>query len=293
MAQAEEVTSVEAPVGESNITPAWEDTTGRVLVQLEFYRETRIRAREELRAWERFQRRMNRIDDEVGYWKTIVLDSVTFAELAARKLNQYKINPRSREPRQWFAGSTDALEEMIMMTFSAIPVNVVVIAHISEKTTTVHGTEVFAPNAPGRLRGNLASAFPEYYHAEVVEDEKKNRIFQLQTRRDGQFNCASQIGAPDPCTPEFKAVWAGWEAEGRERYPLHTFVYSESGGGKSTFAATFPKPMLVLMFDPIGKDAPYRRRGVAREVGTDELGTDIVRVYARENADGPRRKVQR
>lgn len=50
--------------------------------------------------------------------------------------------------------------------------------------------------------------------------------------------------------------------------PVHThrpyawFVYSDPGTKKSTFAATFPKPMLVLAFDPFSKLEPYRRRGL-------------------------------
>ena len=33
-----------------------------------------------------------------------------------------------------------------------------------------------------------------------------------------------------------------------------------SSVGKSTMAATFPKPMLVHCFDPFGKDLPYRKK---------------------------------
>jgi hypothetical protein len=268
---------------------AWEDrTNGKLLVQIEYYRETKVRAKKTQRAWERFQNRLNVLEEEVDFWKTIVFDSVTFAELAARKLNQYKLNPRSREPRQWFAGSTDALEETLMMTLSALPVNVVAIAHVSDKSIEVHGVEALAPNAPGRLRKNLSSAFAEFYHMEVIADEKGNRTYQLQTRRDAQFNAATQIGAPDPCVPDYKELWSAWEGE---KYPLHCFCYSDSGGGKSTFAATFPKPMLVLMWDPIGKDAPYRKRGRTVDVGVDEFGTPVSRVYKIGAASG--RKIQR
>lgn len=46
-----------------------------------------------------------------------------------------------------------------------------------------------------------------------------------------------------------------------EHEPLHWFVYADPGRMKSTFAATFPKPLLVLAFDSWSKMAPYRRRG--------------------------------
>lgn len=48
------------------------------------------------------------------------------------------------------------------------------------------------------------------------------------------------------------------------RPPLHVLCYGETGSGKSSFAATFPKPMLVLCFDPMGKHLPYVKAG--REV---------------------------
>lgn len=42
---------------------------------------------------------------------------------------------------------------------------------------------------------------------------------------------------------------------------IRAFVYADPGRMKSTFAASFPKPMLVLATDPVDKLAPYRRRG--------------------------------
>ena len=42
---------------------------------------------------------------------------------------------------------------------------------------------------------------------------------------------------------------------------IHAMPYGDPGSEKSTFAATFPKPMVVLFFDPFAKAGPYRRRG--------------------------------
>lgn len=64
----------------------------------------------------------------------------------------------------------------------------------------------------------------------------------------------------------------------QERPPIHALVYGETGSGKSTFAATFPKPMLVICFDPLGKHLPYIKRGAAGKVETYEIG-DIVIPY--------------
>jgi hypothetical protein len=41
--------------------------------------------------------------------------------------------------------------------------------------------------------------------------------------------------------------------------PMHVMLYADTGVGKSSFARTFPKPMLVFHFDPHGKDWPYRK----------------------------------
>lgn len=46
-----------------------------------------------------------------------------------------------------------------------------------------------------------------------------------------------------------------------QHQPRAFFVYADPGSMKSTFASTFPKPALVLAFDPYSKLEPYRRRG--------------------------------
>lgn len=41
----------------------------------------------------------------------------------------------------------------------------------------------------------------------------------------------------------------------------HFLFYGDPGSGKSTAAASLPRPMIVFAFDPRGKDAPYHKRG--------------------------------
>src|SRR5579872_1605977 len=53
------------------------------------------------------------------------------------------------------------------------------------------------------------------------------------------------------------------------RPAIHCVVYGESGARKSSFVATFPKPMLVLGFDPYGKMTPYQRGGIVEKVTDD------------------------
>lgn len=66
-----------------------------------------------------------------------------------------------------------------------------------------------------------------------------------------------------------------------EHFPAHWFVYADPGRQKSTFAATFPKPMLVLSFDPWSKQEPYRRRGVVGP--TLRAGNNVIEYVMRES----------
>jgi hypothetical protein len=59
----------------------------------------------------------------------------------------------------------------------------------------------------------------------------------------------------------------------KTRPPIHVLDYGDTGSGKSTFAATFPKPILVLFFDPFGgKDMPYTN-------GAESVGDVIESPY--------------
>lgn len=64
-----------------------------------------------------------------------------------------------------------------------------------------------------------------------------------------------------------------------ERPPLHVLVYGETGSGKSSFAATFPKPMLVICFDPLGKHLPYLKGGEAQPRSAYNIGEEITIPY--------------
>lgn len=53
-------------------------------------------------------------------------------------------------------------------------------------------------------------------------------------------------------------------------YRSHWLLYGDSGSGKSTSAATFPAPQLVMAWDPIGKEYPYKKYWLAQP------GTSLV-----------------
>lgn len=229
-------------------------------------------------AYERYLYRMAAFNQEYGSWQTVVVDSVTFMELVARKREEKILNPMEKfakgtDTRQWFSGSTDALEEMLVMRLGALPMNVVVVCHIDERRNEVSGEILRGPFAPGRLskRGLLCAAYQEQYHSYAGRDERGKRVFALQTTNDGMWAATTQIEAPDPSYPSYHGIFVNRpDMIGR---PIHVLIYGDMGTGKSTFAATFRAcgNMLVWCFDPHGKDLPYHKGGEVGELQTYEI----------------------
>lgn len=190
-------------------TPVQEivDPAGRLLIRIEHYIDDDPRKPQ---AYARFMERLAWLDRDLADWQiaTVVLDSVTFMELAARKEQQYKLNPTARDPRQWFGGSTDTLEEVLLIRFGALRCNVVVVAHVDEAKDEVHGFFVRSPSAPGRLRSRegLAAAFSELYRAYVVVDEKAGPQYKWQTRTNAMYRASSQRHVPNPCEQRYDAL---------------------------------------------------------------------------------------
>ena len=180
--------------------------TGNLLVRIEHYLDADVK---NPRAYADFLARMSRIHDDIQAWKivTLVIDSVTFMELAARKEQQYRLNPTARDPRQWFNGSTDTLEEVLMINVGTLPINVVVIAHIDEQKDDLHGTMVRNPAAPGRLRKRGAGGYSEVYRAYVHREDNGDPVYAWQTRSDQFFNALSLFNVPNPCAQGYKELW--------------------------------------------------------------------------------------
>lgn len=209
-------------------------------------------------------------DREQFGWQTVVFDSVTSAELKSRKYAERVLNPVPHgktkatlskgdgvNPMQWYGASTDFMEEMLCERLAGMMgINVVIICHINNKTNAVNGEILRLPNAPGRLadRALLPTQIQEIYHCYRMSDGQGRRIPVLGTENNGQLAACSQICPPHPCHPSYEALWENWPGE---RPDINVLVYGDFGVGKSQFAASFPKPMVVFMFDGKGKDLPY------------------------------------
>lgn len=140
-------------------------------------------------------------------WQTLIFDSMTKLELMARKMAQYKLNPTGKDPRQWYAYSTEALEEVMDFRVCTLPCNAVVICHTDKEKEDVAGLQLRSPNLPGRLKGNSPASFGEFYHLSMTRDEKGNFIRRLQTRGDQFFNASTMIDAPNFCDPHYANLW--------------------------------------------------------------------------------------
>jgi len=253
----------------------------KLMVQVEHYLDANPRKPE---AYARFQKRIDALQSSsMEDWGSIVFDDATWMELAARRYHQYHLNPKAQHPWQWFAGSTDLLEEMLCQTAGALPAIVGVACHVSHEKDEAMGAILRSPSAPGRLkdRQELMSAFSEVYHISVdrVQDEQGNVGYQhrLQTRADGLWAAQTHIEAPNPCEPQWEALWANWEGTSR---PLSkVLVYGDPGCGKTTFLSTFPPPVLAFSFDPFGKEIPYLKQGNHLVEDTDDRGTPIRQVF--------------
>src|SRR5262249_8125678 len=150
-----------------------------------------------------------------------------------------------------------------------MPINVVILCHVDHEKDEVNGTFLRSPMAPGKLRGKLASAYSEFYR--VYVDKQGQHL--VQTKSDSIWSATTRIEAPNTCPSDYKPRWGTWEGA---RPLCHLVGYGAAGGGKSELASSFPKPMLVLHFDPYGKDTPYLARGKPSELFSDERA-DFVR----------------
>ena len=162
-------------------------------------------------AYSRYLARMGVFHNEYPTWRTVVLSSVTYMEMEGRKWHQYLLNPSAKDPRQWFGGSTDLLEEMCMMRYAGLPMNLVVLAHIDEDKDELYGEIVRNPRAPGRMRKTFASAFSEHYHSYVMRKEDGTMAYALQTQNNGRFAAQTHIDAPAICYPHYESLWANWD----------------------------------------------------------------------------------
>lgn len=218
-----ELESYEIATGKGSIDIVYRDVIHpEGLTRIEYYNRTDNI--ENPTAFSNFRTRMGVLHEEYGTWKTIVVDSITFMELQARKLEEKVLNPLPAgvslytkggggDQRMWFAGATSALEELLCVRLAGLEMNVVVIAHIDKDKNMISGEIVQVPFAPGRLssRSLLSAAFAEQYRLYTERDGDGNRIYLAQTTNRDGFSAATQIEASDPSWPHYEKLWFNWD----------------------------------------------------------------------------------
>lgn len=187
---------------------------GEHLVTVEYYRNENP---EKPTAYARFLRAMSKINEDYDKYETFVLDSVTYLEKAARWQDQFVTNVGARDKRQHYIVSAEAVEMQVMGRFASMPKHSIVVCHVMEKRNKdgdddsrirFGSKNLFVPAAPGTKARQMPSAFGEIYRAFM--DAKGN--YMLQTKTDGMWLAATQIGAANPCDPSWKHVWENWES---------------------------------------------------------------------------------
>lgn len=183
---------------------------GNLACKIEYYHDPIV---DEPVAATAFMERVNRLPAEIdkGRCGTFVLDTVTSASLKARKMYQYDLNPRAKDPRKWYGGATDVLEEILLIQLPGLACNVCIGLHVSKIKVEAEGTMVRAPLLPGRLMESFASQWPEIYRTYIERDEAGEKVGLLQTQSDEFWEAASQIRAPDPCYGEYRKLWKAWD----------------------------------------------------------------------------------
>ena len=210
---------VSDPFSDEQATWAREVTshkTGEVLTRLEYFHDTQFIEPVEITrkagksvkdvipdAYARFLRRMSQFGAEYAQWRTVVIDSVTSMEIAARRWDQFVLNPGAEDARQWFGASKDLLERMLLGRCSTLPMNVVVLAHIDDEKYEYQGKAKRMPMAPGKLRGSLGTQYSEVYRQYATDNGER----LLQTDSDALWCCLTTLGAPNPCVPHYTALW--------------------------------------------------------------------------------------
>lgn len=198
----------------------------QVLVQLEFFHEAEPT---QPSAFDMILARWLSLREEVvsGMWRTVALETFTTTELFARYRREF--GGISAPDRSNIYATSDM--EMVLTRLGGLPCNVCVSCHIDAKPVSMNpdkvmtdkkgekflagGQLVATPQAPGRLQKGIPAMFAsEMYRVFTGVSEGGTIGRFLQTENDGKFACASRIGAPDGCEPDYKNLWENWRDDG-------------------------------------------------------------------------------
>ena len=186
------------------------DEQGNLLIQIEYYHN--IDPENPVAIAQSFKRYPSLIK-ETHFWKTVVMDSITSFEFAARTHSKYITNTTAQDQRQWYGEAKIILEEQVSMRLAFFPTNVVVLAHDAVKEHEKTKELIRQVAAVGQLGRNIASQWGELYRINIIPDpQKPGQIMRvLQTQSDLQWPASSGINAPNPCFPHYNNLWKNYK----------------------------------------------------------------------------------
>ena len=236
-------------------------------IRVEYYIDTNP---ESPSAYERYITGTQQTD--FSKYRTVVLDSFSGALRSAKWAEQFLHNSSARGTAklQWYGESADRLERIVAGHLKSLPCNVIVIAHVGSKQDNVRGSLHWGIDGYGRLSTSLPRDFGEVYYLDVVEDQDGRKRYVCQTEKDDKFFAKTHLGIRNNFTVDYGGAFGNLLGnctkinlltEDSFSIPLHILLYGDSGAGKSLFAASFPKPMLVLHWDGYDNAIPYLEQG--------------------------------
>lgn len=193
--------------------------TGEVLVELEYFMDrdpTRLAQQKFPCAYERFQASLvGHMDDHWKGFRSVVLDSYTFCELACARLVKYKLNPApggvedsKHNQQQWGGQVRGIIQTDIISVFPWVDCHACVLAHVDDKRYDEQDKQIWGISAVGKLGALLPSAFGEVYFMYREYDERTKRYQTwMMTESDGHYIAQTHIGAQNPCKPTWEGVW--------------------------------------------------------------------------------------
>lgn len=185
--------------------------TGKPFIQIECFLDS-----DPVNPWG-FQALLGRLEQvraEVlaGTWKSLALDSWSQLEFIAklrRSTGAFKAD-------NIMAAVKDDCESVLKARLASLPCNLGVTMHINSKMVDAGGgTMLYEPVATGTLKSGIGATLGEMYRAVATPqaDVPGGIRYNLQTIPDGRFDCGTNIGAPNGCENDFKALFGTWIAK--------------------------------------------------------------------------------
>lgn len=190
------------------------DKDGKLICRVEYYADPDP---DNPTGIQNFERRMIGFEKECRSWASVGMDSMTYFQRASL-LKWKKLNPLDSAKQQtnisWYGGVAEDAGSAVMSRAAWWRTNVGVICHIDESKDDLADFGVVRSVAlAGKLSKRAPAGFGEVYRMRVVVNKAKSGAYdrELQTQADTNWVANSLVAkAPNPCKPDYEALWANW-----------------------------------------------------------------------------------